>query len=69
MYPSSFNPHAIFIIAATKVEKETIASKKASVPEAIKLWESIFLPVFLTYLPRKNLTNTATATITIEAAE
>ena len=54
------------MIAATTVDKESIASNSASLPDATKDWEFISLPFPLTYLPKMNLTTTATAIIKIE---
>ena len=51
------------IIAATNVESESIESKNASLPDATSACELIFSPTPFTYLPKTNLTTTATATI------
>ena len=66
-YPSRLIPQIKLITAATSVEKDKTASIKASVPEAIKLCESIFSPTLFTCLPKKNFTITATIIIISEA--
>ena len=53
-------------IAAINVERDKIASKNASLPEATSACELISSPTFLTYFPSPNFTNTATATMTSE---
>ena len=52
--------------AETSTEKERMASKLASEPEAIREPEFTFSPWAFTYLPRISLTTTATAMITKE---
>ena len=53
-------------IAATTVDKDNIASNNASLPDATKDCELISFPFPFTYLPKRNLTTTATAIMKIE---
>ena len=53
----------IEIIAAISVERDRIASKNASLPEATRAWELISSPTRFTYWPKTNFTTTATAII------
>ena len=44
--PSMLKCQVKFIIAAISVEKETTESQSASIPDATRLLESIFSPIF-----------------------
>ena len=57
------------IAAASSVEAEMTASRRASSPELISESELTFSPVALTYLPRKNFTATAVPMMIRETAE
>ena len=56
----------IDMIAATNVERDSIASKNASLPDATNACELILSPTPFTYLPKRILTMTATAMIISE---
>ena len=59
----------IEIIAAISVESDSIASKKASLPDATSACELISTPTLFTYCPKTSLTTTATAMIMSETVE
>lgn len=64
--PSSEIWNNIEIIAAIRVDKDSIASKNASLPLATSACELMVSPTLFTYLPKINLTATATAIIISE---
>ena len=68
-YPSKLICHIMLISAPITVVKDKTESLIASVPLAIKLFELSLMPSFFTYLPKKNLTNTATIIINKETTE
>ena len=47
-------------MAATKTDRDSSESNKSSDPEAIRAENPTFSPYFLTYLPSRYLTTTAT---------
>lgn len=53
-------------MAATKTDRDSSESNKASDPEAIRAEDPTFSPCFLTYLPSRYLTTTATPITKIE---